>query len=100
MAHVHVENHGVWRIIGFWAQHFVFGIGCILVVLGAYIAYHGAPPATAQQDAVLKTMVALGAGCVAAEIPGLINLQLGRWFTGAGAIAVFAIVFWGWPHFG
>jgi hypothetical protein len=101
MSHVqnqNVENRGVWTVIAFWAQHLVFGVGIIFVLVGAAIAYFGGGT-PAQQDAILKTVVALGAACVGAEIPGLIKLEF-SWGSAAGALAIFCLVFWVWPHFG
>ena len=85
----------MWEIINFWAGHFVFGAGALLVLISAALAYRTGTPA--QRNAVLKTMCAIGAACIAAEVPGLLSLQLGTWLSGAGALAVFFIVFWWWP---
>jgi hypothetical protein len=59
------------------------------------VAYRGGT--AAQRNAVLKTVCEMGAACMAAEVPGLLNLQLGTWLSAAGGLAVFFVVFWWWP---
>jgi hypothetical protein len=47
-------ERGLWRIISFWAGHFVFGCGFILLIIGILLAYTGGGPASIQQVNVLR----------------------------------------------
>ena len=89
-------ERGLWRIISFWAGHFVFGCGFILLIIGILLAYTGGGPASIQQVNVLRVVTAVGAACITSEVPGLLKLRIARWLTAAGARAVFAAVFFWW----
>ena len=87
----------IWSIIQFWAAHFVFGFGFILLIIGALLVFaRRGRDLSAQQNNVVRVMYAVGAACMLSEVPGLLNLDVGGWLTAAGALAVFAVVFYWW----
>ena len=63
---------------------------------GIEIKYTGGGPASIQQVNVLRVVTAVAAACITSEVPGLLKLRIARWLTAAGALAVFAAVFFWW----
>ena len=72
---------------------FIFGVVFVAALLGFVLAV---PHPTVEQFEVIRIILALAAGGVAAMIPGLLKLQLGvganLTLRAGGALAVFAIV--------
>ncbi|HEY4847844.1 MAG TPA: hypothetical protein VIH87_08645 [Methylocella sp.] len=73
---------------------FIFGVVFVAALLGFVLAV---PHPTVEQFEVIRIILALAAGGVAAMIPGLLKLQLGvganLTLRAGGALAVFAIVY-------
>jgi hypothetical protein len=73
---------------------FCFGVVFLAALLAIVIIF---PNPTDRQFEIIRTVLALAAGGVAAAIPGLLNLQLGTGsklaIRAGGAIAVFVIVY-------
>ncbi|MCX7321119.1 MAG: hypothetical protein NT113_17090 [Hyphomicrobiales bacterium] len=68
----------------------VFGLGLMLALLGLAVAV---PSPTPFQYEVFRIVLAVGVAGFAACIPGLVHLKIGSWLQAAGALAVFAIVY-------
>jgi hypothetical protein len=73
---------------------FTFGVVFVAALLGFVLAM---PHPTVEQFEVIRIILALAAGGVAAMIPGFLNLQLGAGanltLRAGGALAVFTIVY-------
>jgi len=79
---------------------FIFGVVFVAALLGFVLAV---PHPTVEQFEVIRIILALAAGGVAAMIPGLLKLQLGvganLTLRAGGALAVFAIVYFYSPAY-
>ena len=80
---------------------FCFGVVFLAALLAIVIIF---PDPTDRQFEIIRTVLALAAGGVAAAIPGLLNLQLGAGsklaIRAGGAIAVFVVVYFYSPAHG
>lgn len=82
-------------IIGFWAEHPVLVIGCLLLLIAIVLVFRDAP-LSQMRCHIVRGAAAIGLVLIAAELPGLlkVHLEQGTQFTlsAAGALAVFAVV--------
>ncbi len=69
---------------------FIFGVTFVAVIL--VLALFVSRP-TPFQYIVFRVVLALAAAGVAAEIPGILKIRLGKWLTASGALAVFVVVY-------
>jgi len=69
-----------------------FGFGVVFVAAILVIAL-AIPNPTDFQYNVFRIILALAAGGVAAVIPGILNVNLSRFITASGALAVFVVVY-------
>jgi hypothetical protein len=84
----------LWAVTNFWAGHFIFPFGILLLALAFIIAARGGM--NNPQSSVAGVICATGAACVAVELPGLAKLDLPGWGTFTGAIAILVIVLYWW----
>jgi hypothetical protein len=69
---------------------FVFGVSFIATLLVIALRF---PDPTPFQYTVFRIVLALSAAGIAALIPGLLQVSMGEWLKGSGALAVFAVVY-------
>ena len=69
-----------------------FAFGVIFVTVILLIALFVPRPTTFQYT-VFRIILALAAAGVAAEIPGILKINIRKWLTASGALAVFVIVY-------
>lgn len=74
-----------------------FGFGFFFCIILAYAALRAQPITDPGQFFLLRVLAAVSAAGVAAVIPGMLNIQIGQGklfaIRGAGALAVFALVY-------
>lgn len=69
---------------------FAFGLVFVATLMAIAIRF---PEPTPFQYTVFRIVLALAAAGIAALIPGLLQVAIGEWLKGGGALAIFAIVY-------
>ena len=71
----------------------VFLFGVVFIVVMLFIA-HSTPEPTSFQYFVFRTVLSAAVAGIAVFIPGLLDINLGKWLKASGALAIFVLVYY------
>lgn len=72
-----------------------YGAGVVFLLLLLWVAVR---KPDLEANYLIRVILAVSAGAFAAVIPGFLHFAPGKWLRAGGALAVFAMVFWGAPR--
>lgn len=83
------------RVTDFWGRHVLLAIGSILIIITVFIDW-SFRNLSYPQSFLVAGVLAISFASIASEIPGMLNVQLGRTTGGlavsaAGALGVFVL---------